>query len=93
MSKGMKTTIRRDTQMAVKYTREVERFRARSDDGSYETVIVVTQDFVDAASLDDPEGALPGLKRARTIDGLHCNHLGNDRFRVLHREIVVTRQG
>ena len=78
--------------MTIKFTREVERFGVRSDDGSYETVVVITQDFVDAGTLDEPSAVLPGMRHARTIDGLRCNSDGPDRFRIVGQDIVVTRK-
>lgn len=70
---------------------EVDRFRAKSADGSYETEVVITQDFINAASLDDPQGVLPGMMRARTIDGQACNRVDDDHYRVLGNDVIVER--
>jgi len=48
--------------MAAKERREIERFDARSDDGEYETTIVIYQDFIDAGTRGSPNAVIPGMK-------------------------------
>jgi hypothetical protein len=55
---------------------EVERFRARSEEGNYETTIIIMQYM-------SPLG-IPGLKEARTVEGYECVMLpGGRSFRVM----------
>ncbi len=68
--------------MAAGETRELERFVARSDDGAYETIIIVHQDFVDAAARGAPGAVVPGLKRARTVEGYACTTRDGQTFEV-----------
>jgi hypothetical protein len=81
--------------MSVKGTREIERFDARSDDGSYETTIIVYQHFIDVGTRANPNAVAPGLKEARTIDGYACNFKDDDTFEVvndpLHPAMIVRR--
>ena len=81
--------------MGAKERREIGRFVARSDDGSYKTTIIIYQDFVDAGSRGNPNAVLPGTKHARTIDGYACNRIDDDTFEVvndpLHPETIVRR--
>lgn len=82
--------------MSVKETREIERFVARSDDGEYETTIIIYRDYIDAGSLQNPNTEIPGkLTEARTVDGYACNQLGDDRFEIVndppHPAMIVRR--
>ena len=70
--------------MAVKETRLVDRFQARSEDGTYQTTILISQDFLDAGSFDNPNATIPGLKTVRTADGYSCNVKGDDTFEVVN---------
>ena len=56
----------------MKRVQESERFQAVSDDGGYETTIVVSQTYVDVSSRSG-SSEIPAGKEARTIDGLACN--------------------
>lgn len=76
--------------------REVDRFLARSDDGAYETEIVVMREFLLVRSMESPGPRhIRGLKEARTIDGFACNCIDDDTFEVvndsLHPNVIVRR--
>lgn len=75
--------------------REIERFLARSDDGEYEATIIVYQNFVEAASRNAPHAVIPGLKEARTPDGLACKFKDEDTFEIVndpfHPGMIVRR--
>lgn len=81
--------------MSVKETREIERFDARSDDGEYETTIIIYQNFIDVGTRENPNAVAPGLKEARTIDGYAVNVKGDDEFEIvndpLHPGMIVRR--
>ncbi len=62
--------------------REIERFQAVSDDG-YETTIIVRQDFIHAATRENPNAVIPGQKEARTIDGFACNRVDDNTFKII----------
>ncbi|MEX2218600.1 MAG: hypothetical protein WD749_07540 [Phycisphaerales bacterium] len=64
-------------------TREVERFKARSDDGRYETVVILYRRMISAATRDDPRAVMPGPRQARTLDGFACNYLDENLYEVL----------
>ena len=64
--------------------REIERFKARSADGAYETTIIVYQDFVDAGTRGNRDAVEPGRKKARTIEGYACNCLPDGTFEVVN---------
>ncbi|MFH1745487.1 MAG: hypothetical protein ABIG44_00420 [Planctomycetota bacterium] len=76
--------------MAARERREIDRLVVRSDDGSYETTIVVYQDFINAAGT-----MVPGLKAAKTIDGHACNFKGDDEFEIVndpHHPAMIVRR-
>ena len=77
--------------MAVKETREIKRFDARSDDGEYETTIIIYQDFIDAGTRGSPNAVIPGMKKARTIDGCACNRIDDDTFEIVPTGVIVRR--
>ena len=64
-------------------TRELERFKARSDDGRYETVVILYRRMISAATRADPKATIPGPKQARTLDGFTCNYLEEGLYEVL----------
>jgi len=74
---------------------EVERFPARSEDGEYETTIIVFQSFIDTATRAHPGAVAPGLRKARTIDGHACNRRADGTFEVvgdpIHPGVVLRR--
>jgi len=73
----------------------VESFKARSDDGKYETTIVITRSVKDARSHDNPDAAIPGLKSALTVNGYRCNFIEDGVFKVVNdprRPGVVVRR-
>ena len=74
---------------------EVERFTPRSDDGVYETTIIVYQRLIGVGSRRNPGGVAPGLKEARTIEGYACNRGSDGTFEVvsdlLHPGVVLRR--
>lgn len=64
--------------------RETDRFTARSDDGEYEVVICIFQDFIEANALDGSRSVIPArLKEIRTTDGYSCNYIDENTFEVL----------
>ena len=70
--------------MGIVGTVEVDRFKARSDDGKYKTEIVVYEDRIDARTHQKGEDTIgSGLLEAVTVDGFHCNHQGDGVFEVL----------
>ena len=76
--------------------REVGRFRARSDDHTYETVIVEKQEMIEAANFDDPHAVVEGMITATTVKGRHCNWKAEGVYGVLEsngQEIIVRRIG
>jgi hypothetical protein len=81
--------------MAVKETREVDRFRAQSADGTYDTTIIIYQDFIDERTRPNPQAQISGLKEARTIDGYACNRKSDEEFEVVndpfHPGMIVHR--
>jgi len=74
---------------------EIERFEARSDDGAYETTIIIYQKIIDAGTMQNPHATILGLREAHTIDGSACNIIDDDTFEVvddpLHPKIIVRR--
>jgi len=74
--------------------REIDRFKAVSDDG-YETTIIVCQEFVDVGTRGNPDAVVPGLKKARTTDGFACNRIDGDTFQILNNplrpDLIVRR--
>ena len=48
---------------------EIEKFKAKAEDGQ-EYTIVVFQQFISAAHLTDPQAEIPGSKRLVTSTGL-----------------------
>jgi hypothetical protein len=81
--------------MGVKETREIDRFRARSADATYDTTIIIYQGFIDPRSLQNPHAQIPGFKEARTIDGYACNRKSDEEFEVVndpfHPGMIVYR--
>jgi hypothetical protein len=71
--------------------REIERFKAQSDDGAYETTIIVRQEFISAATRGNPGGVARGRKEARTIDGQTCNYTGGARVEIVGTGEVLKR--
>jgi hypothetical protein len=80
---------------SVKETREIERFDARSNNGEYETTIIVYQDFIDAGTMQDPNAVVLGMKEARTPDGYGVNVKGDDEHEIvndpLHPAMIVQK--
>jgi len=81
--------------MKSRTKREIDRFRAVSNDG-YETTIVVYQNFIPVGTREDPDEVAPGMKEARTIDGFACNRQGDDdTFQIVndlrHPNLIVRR--
>lgn len=66
--------------MSGKVTREIDRFKARSDDGTYATTIIVYRDFVD--------GHIPGMREARTVDGHACNRIDDNTFQIVRDPLL-----
>ncbi|HVP11926.1 MAG TPA: hypothetical protein VMV94_12160 [Phycisphaerae bacterium] len=82
--------------MTTKTTRESERFEAITDDGSYQTTIVVLQDFIETRTLDGHHDLIPEKNlRFETIGGFVCNRLDDDRFQIvnapLHSGCILRR--
>jgi len=72
--------------------REVDRFRARSDDGE-EFTIIVLQKFLDAKTMTHP-GAEPvpsRLKTLQTLEGGRVNFIDETTFEIVSLELRVHR--
>lgn len=67
--------------------REIERFNAVSDDGSYETTLIIYQDYIDAGTRGNPNAVVSGLMEVLTIDGLTCIHVDDDTFEVVNEQL------
>ena len=85
------TTGETDVHMPAREQREIERFAARSDDGAYETTIVVYQDLIDVQTRANPHARVPGLKDARTSEGHACNRIDDDTWEVVQLGLIVRR--
>jgi hypothetical protein len=68
--------------------REIDRFPARSDDGSRKTTIVLFQYMVSTAVQAE---LMPGMKHAETVDGETCERLDDDTFRLSATGVIVRR--
>lgn len=83
--------------MAAKERREIDRFVARSDDGAYETTIIVYQEIIADTAFGPRHVALPSTADYRTIDDYDVNVKGNDEFEIvndpLHPAMIVRRVG
>lgn len=64
--------------------REVEtgRFRARTESGK-EYIIIQYQEFISAATFDNPHAEIPGLKRLSTSDGFSVNYIDPTTFKII----------
>ena len=74
--------------------REIERFRARGENG-YETTIIILQRFHYVRTMSQPDALVPGMKTIRTEDGFACNFKDERTFEVvndpLHPAQIVRR--
>jgi hypothetical protein len=81
--------------MSATGAQEIDRFHARSDDGEYETTIVVYRELIDMGTGAKPDAMIPGNKRARTLDGYPCSRINDDAFQIvddpLHAGMIVRR--
>jgi len=69
-------------------TREIEtdRFTAKSDNGKL-CIILVYQQYINAATIENPQREIPSTKRYATLHGFHVNIIDSETF-----EIVETQE-
>jgi hypothetical protein len=72
--------------MMIKREEYLGSFRCQASAGQ-EYVVDIAQEVIDAATFDNPNGEIPGLKSLRTRDGLAVNRLEKGRY-----EIAVTNE-
>lgn len=72
---------------------EIERFKARSDDGKYETTVVIYQQMIPAGTRENPRAMISGMKEARTIDDDACTPKDDtgDLWGIVAQGIIVRR--
>jgi len=65
---------------------EIDRFTAKSDSGKL-CIILVYQQYINAATIENPQREIPGAKRYDTLHGFHVNIIDSETF-----EIAETRE-
>lgn len=69
---------------------ETDRFLVKTDTGK-EYTIVQYQEYISAASFDDPQAEVEGLKRLSTSTGLDVNYIDSKTFKVVETNEVVRK--
>jgi hypothetical protein len=64
-------------------TREIEiaRFTAKSDSGKL-CIILVYQQYNNAATIENPQREIPSAKRYATLHGFHVNIIDSETFEI-----------
>ena len=76
--------------MSDKVTREIERFQAKSPQGTLYTIIVY-QDFIISHAMNRPDEEIPTLKHATTPQGWHVNYIDDNTYLIVETRVQVTR--
>lgn len=76
--------------MAIKRIDTIERFPATDPDGNtYQ--IIVRQEIIGAASLDDPHAEVPGMKSVYLSDGSRVNRIDANTFEIIQTGTIIKR--
>ena len=54
--------------------REIDRFKAKADDGTVYTVVLIQQ-YIDASSMSNPNQWIEGMRRMELDDGTAVNYV------------------
>jgi hypothetical protein len=60
---------------------EIDRFTAKSDSGKL-CIILVYQQYVSAATIENPQREIPGAKRYATLHGFHVSMIDSETFEI-----------
>ena len=70
---------------------EIDRFAAKSDTGKL-CIIVVFQQYIEVATLRNPHGEIPSLKRYATLNGFHVNTTSDsEAFEVVETQEMIRK--
>ena len=69
--------------------RLMQQFEATDEQGTTRRLMVY-QDFVDAATMGNPNVEVPGLKRIVTEDGQNVNRLETGKYQIVQTGEVLT---
>jgi hypothetical protein len=60
---------------------EIDRFTAKSDSGKL-CIILVYQQYIGAATIENPQREIPSAKRYATLHGFHVNTIDSETFEI-----------